>query len=210
MNNVETLANIPSIVLEGGAAFARIGTAQSTGTRLFCLSGNVVTPGVYEVPFGTTLRELHRPGRRRARRPRAAGGAARRRGRHVRRPGRARPAAHPRGRARREGDARLRASSSRSTTRSTAARSCCASRRSSATSRAASACRAASARCARRRRCTASPAERPLGGVAQGDRAARRRRRRDERRVDLRPRADGVRGGRVGDHRVGLFKERTQ
>jgi NADH-quinone oxidoreductase subunit F len=58
VNNVETLANIPSIVLEGGAAFARIGTEQSTGTKLFCLSGNVAKPGVYEVPFGKTLRDL--------------------------------------------------------------------------------------------------------------------------------------------------------
>jgi NADH-quinone oxidoreductase subunit F len=58
VNNVETLANIPSIVLNGGAAFAAIGTEQSTGTKLFCVSGNVVRPGVYEVPFGTTLREV--------------------------------------------------------------------------------------------------------------------------------------------------------
>jgi NADH-quinone oxidoreductase subunit F len=58
INNVETLANVPFIVLEGGAAFARIGTEQSTGTRLFCLSGSVHRPGVYEVPFGKTLREV--------------------------------------------------------------------------------------------------------------------------------------------------------
>ena len=41
VNNVETLANVPLILLEGAASFASIGTAQSTGTRLFCLSGNV-------------------------------------------------------------------------------------------------------------------------------------------------------------------------
>jgi len=58
VNNVETLANIPAIVLEGGAAFARGGNGQSTGTRLFCLSGAVRNPGVYEIPFGTTLRGL--------------------------------------------------------------------------------------------------------------------------------------------------------
>lgn len=58
VNNVETLANIPAIVLNGGAAFAKIGTEQSTGTKLFCISGNVEKPGVYEVPFGKTLREL--------------------------------------------------------------------------------------------------------------------------------------------------------
>jgi len=58
VNNVETLANLPAIVLEGGAAFARTGTAQSTGTRLFCLSGSVRFPGVYEVPMGTRLADL--------------------------------------------------------------------------------------------------------------------------------------------------------
>jgi len=58
VNNVETLANVPRIVLEGGAAFAAIGSAQSTGTRLFCLSGTVRHPGVYEAPYGITLRAL--------------------------------------------------------------------------------------------------------------------------------------------------------
>ncbi len=58
INNVETLVNILQIVLEGGAAFAGIGTGQSTGPKLFCLSGNVARPGVYEVPFGATLRQL--------------------------------------------------------------------------------------------------------------------------------------------------------
>jgi NADH-quinone oxidoreductase subunit F len=57
-NNVETLVNVIDIVLEGGAAWARTGTAASTGTRLFCLSGHVERPGLYEVPFGTTLREV--------------------------------------------------------------------------------------------------------------------------------------------------------
>ncbi len=55
VNNVETLANIPAIVLDGGVAFAAIGTEGSTGPKLFCLSGNVERPGVYEVPFGVTL-----------------------------------------------------------------------------------------------------------------------------------------------------------
>jgi NADH-quinone oxidoreductase subunit F len=58
VNNVETLANVLPIVLEGGAAAARIGTAQSAGTRLFCVSGHVGRPGVYEVPMGTTLGAL--------------------------------------------------------------------------------------------------------------------------------------------------------
>ena len=58
VNNVETLVNVLDIVTEGGAAFATIGTAESTGTRLFCLSGHVREPGLYEVPMGTTLRAL--------------------------------------------------------------------------------------------------------------------------------------------------------
>jgi NADH-quinone oxidoreductase subunit F len=58
VNNVETLMNIPEIILLGGAAYARIGTEKSTGYKLYCLSGHVVRPGVYEVPFGATLREL--------------------------------------------------------------------------------------------------------------------------------------------------------
>jgi NADH-quinone oxidoreductase subunit F len=58
VNNVETLVNVLPIVLEGGSAFAAIGTERSTGTRLFCVSGAVARPGTYEVPFGTTLRDL--------------------------------------------------------------------------------------------------------------------------------------------------------
>ena len=58
VNNVETLANIPAIVLDGGATFAAIGTEGSTGPKLFCLSGHVARPGVYEAPFGISLGEL--------------------------------------------------------------------------------------------------------------------------------------------------------
>jgi NADH-quinone oxidoreductase subunit F len=58
VNNVETLVNALPIVLEGGPAFAQIGTEKSTGPKLFCVSGAVGTPGTYEVPFGTTLRDL--------------------------------------------------------------------------------------------------------------------------------------------------------
>jgi NADH-quinone oxidoreductase subunit F len=58
VNNVETLVNVLDIVVEGGAAFAATGTQDSTGTRLFCLSGHVREPGLYEVPMGTTLRAL--------------------------------------------------------------------------------------------------------------------------------------------------------
>lgn len=58
VNNVETLINVLEIVTEGGPAYAQIGTGASTGTRLFCLSGRVARPGLYEVPFGVRLREL--------------------------------------------------------------------------------------------------------------------------------------------------------
>ncbi|KRT60380.1 MAG: putative respiratory chain oxidoreductase, NADH-quinone oxidoreductase subunit F [Chloroflexi bacterium CSP1-4] len=58
VNNVETLANVPLIILGGGEAYARIGTEGSTGPKLFCLSGNVTRPGLYEVEFGATLRQL--------------------------------------------------------------------------------------------------------------------------------------------------------
>ncbi|HEY6271300.1 MAG TPA: NAD(P)H-dependent oxidoreductase subunit E [Terriglobales bacterium] len=58
VNNVETLANVPLILLESGAAFSKTGTANSSGTRLFCLSGHVARPGIYEVAMGATLRSL--------------------------------------------------------------------------------------------------------------------------------------------------------
>jgi NADH-quinone oxidoreductase subunit F len=58
VNNVETLVNVLQVVLESGPGYAETGTEGSSGMKLFCLSGNVQRPGVYEVPFGTTLREL--------------------------------------------------------------------------------------------------------------------------------------------------------
>jgi len=58
INNVETLYNVLEILAVGGPAFASIGAGRSTGTKLFCVAGAVHTPGVYEVDFGTTLREL--------------------------------------------------------------------------------------------------------------------------------------------------------
>jgi NADH-quinone oxidoreductase subunit F len=58
VNNVETLVNVLDIVRDGGSAFAAMGTEQSTGTKLFCVSGCAVRPGVYEVPFGMTLKAL--------------------------------------------------------------------------------------------------------------------------------------------------------
>jgi NADH-quinone oxidoreductase subunit F len=58
VNNVETLANVLDVIQEGGPAFSAIGTEVSTGTKLFCLSGCVTRPGLYEAPFGITLRGL--------------------------------------------------------------------------------------------------------------------------------------------------------
>jgi NADH-quinone oxidoreductase subunit F len=58
VNNVETLVNVPGIIREGGAAYAKLGTDNSAGTRLFCLCGHVARPGVYEITMGTSLREL--------------------------------------------------------------------------------------------------------------------------------------------------------
>jgi NADH-quinone oxidoreductase subunit F len=58
VNNVETLVNVLPILEQGGPAYAATGTESSTGTKLFCVSGRVVRPGVYEVPFGVTLAEL--------------------------------------------------------------------------------------------------------------------------------------------------------
>jgi len=58
INNVETLLCVPEILRIGGPAFAQIGTESSTGTRLFCLSGCIQRPGLYEHEFGVTLRQM--------------------------------------------------------------------------------------------------------------------------------------------------------
>ena len=58
VNNVETLANVPRILLQGGSDFAAIGTERSSGPKLFCLSGHLARPGVYEAPFGVTVQDL--------------------------------------------------------------------------------------------------------------------------------------------------------
>ena len=58
VNNVETLVNVLSIVKDGGSAYAALGTEGSKGRKLFCLSGAVAKPGIYEVEFGITLRQL--------------------------------------------------------------------------------------------------------------------------------------------------------
>jgi NADH-quinone oxidoreductase subunit F len=76
VNNVETLFNVLEVVNDGGAEFAAVGTPDSAGTRLFCVSGHVDRPGLYEVPFGMPLSALLE--RSEARPPKAVllGGAA--------------------------------------------------------------------------------------------------------------------------------------
>jgi NADH-quinone oxidoreductase subunit F len=58
INNVETLCNVPLIISKGSANYRKVGTEKSPGTKLFCVSGDVAKPGLYEVPFGVTLRDL--------------------------------------------------------------------------------------------------------------------------------------------------------
>ncbi len=58
INNVETCANIPVVILDGGAWFSSIGTEKSKGTKVFALAGKVKNTGLIEVPMGTTLREI--------------------------------------------------------------------------------------------------------------------------------------------------------
>lgn len=58
INNVETLANVPHIIAKGAEWYTGIGTDKTTGTKIFSPCGDVLYPGVYEVPFGVTLREV--------------------------------------------------------------------------------------------------------------------------------------------------------
>ena len=58
INNVETYANIPVIILRGGDWFSKIGTPKSTGTKVFALTGKINNSGLIEVPMGITLREI--------------------------------------------------------------------------------------------------------------------------------------------------------
>jgi NADH-quinone oxidoreductase subunit F len=58
INNVETLAKVPSIIMHGPAWYNALGTSESAGTKLFAVSGSVARPGVYEMPFGMPLRHL--------------------------------------------------------------------------------------------------------------------------------------------------------
>ncbi len=58
VNNVETLANIPGIILNGPESFSKYGTPNNAGTRLICLSGHVKNPGIYEVAMGVNLKSI--------------------------------------------------------------------------------------------------------------------------------------------------------
>jgi NADH-quinone oxidoreductase subunit F len=58
LNNVETYANVPEIILRGGAWYTTIGTERSTGTKVFSLTGNVHNVGLVEVPMGSSLRDI--------------------------------------------------------------------------------------------------------------------------------------------------------
>jgi len=58
INNVETIVSVLEVLVQGAAAYAAVGTQGSTGTKLFCISGHVQRPGIFEVPYGTTLRKL--------------------------------------------------------------------------------------------------------------------------------------------------------
>jgi NADH-quinone oxidoreductase subunit F len=58
INNVETLSNVSHIILQGGEWYAKLGTPNNGGTRLFCLSGHIERPGIYELPMGFPLRRM--------------------------------------------------------------------------------------------------------------------------------------------------------
>jgi NADH-quinone oxidoreductase subunit F len=58
INNVETLSNVSHIVLKGSEWYTKIGTPNNGGTRLFCLSGHIEKPGIYELPMGFPLRRM--------------------------------------------------------------------------------------------------------------------------------------------------------
>jgi NADP-reducing hydrogenase subunit HndC len=58
LNNVETYANIPQIIIKGADWFSSMGTEKSKGTKVFCLVGKITNTGLVEIPMGTTLREI--------------------------------------------------------------------------------------------------------------------------------------------------------
>ena len=171
VNNVETLVNVPLILRDGGPAFAAIGTEGSAGPKLFCVSGNVARPGLYEVAVRHDARASCSSSpaacRERPRRSRPSSSAAR----PAPLSAPTRSTSRSRSRARgRPAQRSARASSSSSTTPRTSSTRSCGSRSSSATSRAASASPAVSGPCARRSCCTASP---PAGRTARATRSSR-------------------------------------
>ena len=58
INNAETIATVPHVIAMGAAAYAAVGTPRNGGTRLFCISGHVERPGVYELPMGYNLKKM--------------------------------------------------------------------------------------------------------------------------------------------------------
>src|SRR5438128_8908896 len=58
INNVETLSSVPAVILNGGEWYANLGSPKNGGTRLFCISGHVSRPGIYELPMGFNLRRM--------------------------------------------------------------------------------------------------------------------------------------------------------
>jgi NADH-quinone oxidoreductase subunit F len=58
INNAETIATVPHVITMGAAAYAAVGTVRNGGTRLFCLSGHIERPGVYELPMGYSLKKM--------------------------------------------------------------------------------------------------------------------------------------------------------
>jgi len=58
INNVETLSAVPSIILEGGEAYANRGTPKNGGTRLLCVAGHIAKPGIYEIPLGMNMKKF--------------------------------------------------------------------------------------------------------------------------------------------------------
>ena len=146
VNNVETLVNVPALLREGGAAYGGIGTEGSTGPKLFCVSGEVARPGLYEAPFGITLRQLLELAGAGTVRAVLLGGAA---GVFVG-PADLDVALTFEGTRADRGHARLGGRHGLRRVRRTCSTSCAASPSSSATSRAASACPAGSGRSARK------------------------------------------------------------
>ena len=198
VNNVETLVNVLSVVLESGPGYAETGTEGSSGTKLFCLSGNIERAGRLRGAVRDDAARAARAGRRRGGRAPAADGAHGRSGRRLPEAGRARSAAHVRGRARGQDDARLGRRARAGRPRRPAALP--AAHRGLLPQRVVRAVRALP----RRDGATAGGAGAPGVGTHARRRGRRARPGRGDRpvharRLDLRPRADGVQRHRIGD-----------